>query len=178
MSSRIFFRLNLVRLSEKSNSFFQECRKNVPKLVRSSKKSDKSDFICRKLKVVLTQLKSKSGYLVPGRNADSALNADNWLNPCSRRTFRHLHFLWTHGKVYHEFPCAKCNVRQAWWALGGQWRLHGIKRRPLDNEFQVFVNDGFSSNLAALNGFWVSHALSPTLSLCYEGSTVSPSPEK
>ncbi len=52
-------RLKLVRLSEKSDSGFQECRKNVPKLVRSSKKSDKSDLICHELKVALTQLKSK-----------------------------------------------------------------------------------------------------------------------
>ena len=34
MSSQVFSRLNLVRLSEKSNSSFQECRNNVPKLVR------------------------------------------------------------------------------------------------------------------------------------------------
>ena len=41
-----------------SDSNWQDCRKKVPKLVRSSKKSDISDFICHELKVVLTQLKS------------------------------------------------------------------------------------------------------------------------
>ena len=54
------FHFKLIRLSEKSELICQKCRKNVqqlrPKLVRMSEKSNKSNFICHDLKVVLMEL--------------------------------------------------------------------------------------------------------------------------